>query len=51
MTGDAAPRWEDGPCFWLIFGGAVLSVVAFVAFVLLKSGDPNVLYVPPSGPQ
>jgi phosphoglycerol transferase MdoB-like AlkP superfamily enzyme len=50
-SGAAAPRWEDGPWFWLIFGGALLSVGAFVAFALLKSGHPNVLYVPPSGPQ
>lgn len=50
-SGNAVPRWADGPWIWLVFAGAVLVVVAFVLFGLFKGGDPNVLYVPPSGPQ
>ncbi len=49
--GGDVPRWEDGPWIWLVFAGALLVIVAFVLFGLLKEGDPNVLYVPPSGPQ
>jgi uncharacterized membrane protein len=51
QSGADAPRWEDGPWFWLIFGGLVLAVAAFIVFGLLKDGNPDVLYVPPGNPR
>jgi Family of unknown function (DUF6111) len=50
-AGATPPRWEEGPWFWLIFAGIALSVAAFFVFGLLKGGNPDVLFVPPSGPQ
>lgn len=50
-SGVDAPRWEDGPWFWLIVGGLVLAIAAFVAFGLLKHGNPDMLYVPPGTPR
>jgi len=45
------PRWEDGPWFWVILSGPLLTVAAFVLFAVLKDTNPLAPVIPPTGPQ
>lgn len=47
MIGAEKPSWEDGPWFWLVVAGIVLSIGAFV-FLGISAGAPtNSDYIPP----
>lgn len=50
-AGRDRPKWEDGPWFWLVIAGLVLSLAFFVAVGLFEESTIDVPYVPPSGPQ
>lgn len=46
MRGTAQPQWEDGPWFWLVVGGLVLSLTAFVVLGVSGGYEPDTDYVP-----
>ena len=50
-SGGDAPRWEDGPWFWLIFSGAAVAIAAFVLFGLFRETSTDFIFSPPSEPQ
>lgn len=47
VTGAAAPTWEDGPWFWLVVAGIVLSIGAFVFLGISGGASTNSEYTPP----
>lgn len=46
-AGRPRPRWEDGPWYWLVIIGLVLSLAFFLAVGLILEGPEERLYVPP----
>lgn len=50
-AGRARPKWEDGPWYWLVIGGLVLSLAFFIGVAIFEDSTINVPFVPPSDPQ
>ncbi len=50
-AGRTRPKWEDGPWYWLVIGGLVLSLAFFIGVALFEESSINIPYVPPTGPQ
>ena len=46
-TGGTKPDWEDGPWFWLVVAGIVLSISAFVFLGITGGASTNSDYIPP----
>lgn len=47
MTGAAKPNWEDGPWFWLVVAGIVLSIGAFLVLGFVGGAPTTSDYIPP----
>jgi hypothetical protein len=47
VTGAVKPNWEDGPWFWLVVAGIVLSIGAFVFLGISGGASTNSDYIPP----
>ncbi len=47
VTGAVKPSWEDGPWFWLVVAGIVLSIGAFVVLGFAGGASTNSDYIPP----
>lgn len=48
QLGSDAPRWEDGPWFWLALAGAVLVIAAIVALDAFDVSAPQRIVTPPT---
>lgn len=46
-AGTAAPRWQEGPWFWLALAGIALSVAVFVVTAVFWGHGPGSSYTPP----
>ena len=47
MGGHPKPSWEEGPWYWLVLSGLVLTIVTFALFGVLGGSGTDAIFEPP----